>query len=529
MSSITTIQHRLAAASGTSSIRVVALLVSVVLLLFLFLWRLDTYPTPWFDEGAYLNVARTYAQEGIYAEKNVSEYYFNAAVVSTGPTVILPISLIYKLFGVSIVGGRLVIVLYGFATLAFLYLLAVRLSSDRWVGVLVVLLAVFGWGNWMPLIYRTIMGEGAGLAFLFAGLWLWFSDSKLSSGRLVAVGLLFGLASITKIQYAFVLFPALAVTCLLDRVWYRQLRWQDFVVPGAAALLILAVWTYYVYFLLGADLRDPLADLKTVAATGGTTYFLRDFSVFSQNLLFISGEFSGLLIPAVLLGIILSLRRNAQSQRLSVLVVLFLGGLAFFLMTGGTDPDKNRTAILVCMCGALFVGMLLRGLTRNLHFNRAVLRSLPHSWEELSLSGVLGVVAAGFVVVLLVLPLFRAVFNVTKSGGDAPYQVAHYLETNAPPNALIETWDREMVIISALPVHFPPPSVQTYINAHIRDPRLPTAGEQYDLLKQRTPDYIVIGPSSRWAEVYPLSVLEHYELVYSVSDGGAWYEIYQAR
>src|SRR6476659_8787748 len=79
---------------------------------FLMFWRLDVYPAPSFDEGAFLKVAKNYALTGNYADFSLGEERFTGAVVSTGPTVIVPVAIVYKIFGPSIALGRVISGLY---------------------------------------------------------------------------------------------------------------------------------------------------------------------------------------------------------------------------------------------------------------------------------------------------------------------------------------------------------------------------------------------------------------------------------
>ena len=66
-------------------------------------------------------------------------------------------------------------------------------------------------------------------------------------------------------------------------------------------------------------------------------------------------------------------------------------------------------------------------------------------------------------------------------------------------------------------------------NAHVANPALPTAGDVYPLLDLVTPDYIVIGPMSRWAELYPPSVLSHYVSVFQAGEAAGAYEVFARR
>src|SRR6185436_7162017 len=69
-------------------------------------------PQPWFDEGSILHVPKTLVEHGVYADISSEGYRYYGPTVGVGPTVILPVALAFKLFGVGLIQGRLVIVVY---------------------------------------------------------------------------------------------------------------------------------------------------------------------------------------------------------------------------------------------------------------------------------------------------------------------------------------------------------------------------------------------------------------------------------
>jgi hypothetical protein len=79
---------------------------------FLLFYNLDLNPRPWQDEGAVASVAKSLVQNGVYATKTSDGYETYGGVQSVGPTVVLPIALAYRLWGVGLVQGRWVMALY---------------------------------------------------------------------------------------------------------------------------------------------------------------------------------------------------------------------------------------------------------------------------------------------------------------------------------------------------------------------------------------------------------------------------------
>src|SRR5512134_3242270 len=81
------------------------------LALFLALVNLPYAPSTWFDEGSHLHVPKTLVQHGVYADISSEGYRYYGPTVGVGPTVMLPVALVFKFFGVGLAQGRSVIVI----------------------------------------------------------------------------------------------------------------------------------------------------------------------------------------------------------------------------------------------------------------------------------------------------------------------------------------------------------------------------------------------------------------------------------
>src|SRR5690348_18477110 len=80
--------------------------------LWLALYNLGYSPVPWFDEGEHLRVPKTLVQYGQYAVWSADGFRYFGPTIGVGPTVLLPIALVFKLFGIGLVQARLVMVAY---------------------------------------------------------------------------------------------------------------------------------------------------------------------------------------------------------------------------------------------------------------------------------------------------------------------------------------------------------------------------------------------------------------------------------
>src|SRR6476659_1104249 len=79
---------------------------------FLAIYRLADYPTTWFDEGSHLHVPKTLLRYGVYADYSSDGLRYFGPTLGVGPTVMLPIAAVFKLFGIGLVQARSVIVVY---------------------------------------------------------------------------------------------------------------------------------------------------------------------------------------------------------------------------------------------------------------------------------------------------------------------------------------------------------------------------------------------------------------------------------
>jgi 4-amino-4-deoxy-L-arabinose transferase-like glycosyltransferase len=102
----------------------------IALALFLALINLPYAPRTWFDEGSHLHVPKTLVQHGVYADISSEGYRYYGPTIGIGPTIMLPIALVFKLFGVGLLQGRLVIVAYLLIALVAFHALARRLHGS---------------------------------------------------------------------------------------------------------------------------------------------------------------------------------------------------------------------------------------------------------------------------------------------------------------------------------------------------------------------------------------------------------------
>jgi 4-amino-4-deoxy-L-arabinose transferase-like glycosyltransferase len=490
--------------------------IALLYVAFVLVYRLGEYPLPWFDEGSYLKVAKNYAINGIYADFSSEGNRYTGAVIAAGPTVILPVAAIFKLFGVNLVLARLVIVVYSFLMLGVLYALCANLGSAR-LAVVTLALVILNPTLDLQVYSREVMGEVPGLFFLFAGLWLWLRPTRHNLAGLFIVGVLFGLAAVSKNQYALFILPSLFLAWMLDLIWYRKQGWRYFVIPGLVGGGVYFAWVFYVLFVLGAQGRDVTGDLQLLRTSSETALFLISPGRNLRNALSLidDGGYPGLLIAALLAGFVLSRRRDEAGQRWGILYTFLLMSVVTYTFSIGF----TRYQIPVLALAAPLIAHLLYQLTDGF---RLQLRELGAAFRsgELSLSKTAGILVIGLSVLLFIRPgITRFLFS-ANSGDDSFARLGQYINKNIPSNALIETYDEEIAVLSNHPYHFPPHSVM--VN-RVQELVAGKPEAQYDFRNWVKPDYVIIGRFSAEAHVYLPEQLSQYKLVQSIGS----YKIYQ--
>jgi 4-amino-4-deoxy-L-arabinose transferase-like glycosyltransferase len=483
---------------------------------FVLVYRLGEYPPPWSDEGSYLKVAKNYAINGVYADFSSEGNRYTGAVVGAGPTVILPVAMLFRLFGVNLLLARLVIVAYSFLMLGVIYALCTNLGNSR-LAVITLALVILNPRIDLQTYSREVMGEIPGLFFLFAGLWLWLRSARHKLPGLFIIGVLFGLAAISKNQYALFIFLGLLLAWILDLIWYRRQGWRYFVIPGLVGGIIYFAWVYYVLFVLGAKERDVTSDLQLLRTSSETALFLFSPGRNLHNLLSLvdEGGYPGLLIAALIFGVVLGRRRDEVGQRWGILYCFLL----LSIMTYTFSIGFTRYQIPVLTLAAPLIACLLSHLTKGYRFQLRDLAAMVRD-KELSLPTVVGILTIGLGVLLFIRPAATRFLISAVGGDDSFFRLGQYLHENVPSDALIETYEQEIAVLSNHRYHFPPHSV---LVSRVRNLVEGELREQYDFRAWANPDYVIVGRFGAEWHTYVPEQLAKYKLVQSIGD----YKIFQ--
>lgn len=492
----------------------ILLLLIIGILAPLFTFNLDTYPEPWFDEGVHLMVAKNYAEEG--------KYRFGPAV---GPTVIIPVALALKIFGMSLLSARWLMVVY--LSLCVLIFFALASYLGGWeVGVLATSFLVVSPGINLIYLGRQVMGEVPAVFFFLLGVLLWIRgiDNGSIKNRnllLTAAGLSFGLAVLTKNQFA-LFFPVWILLWVSDKVFYHKLKSRDFYIPLIFLVCVVLLWYGGQRFFLQTGDRLAAQNIYEWKAALNRGFLVINRSRMEAAIKFLVGpdSFFAWVIPSLVYAVLLSLERSLKGVRWAFLSLVVLIWLIWFIFFSVAWP---RYAVLPLTISAIFIAKffndLLGGLSSAIRELWTALRS--RSWRA---GNSINVVILAFLAIILIRPFYGRVTEVIGPADQSSVGMAKYIQENLPPDAVIETYEPEVCFLSGHPCHLPPSKI---MNAAIRYVWYNAAplSEQYDFL-ELAPPFLLIGEFGHWVDIYDEdTVHKFYVLEISIGD----YDLYKAK
>jgi 4-amino-4-deoxy-L-arabinose transferase-like glycosyltransferase len=494
---------------------------AVVLLLFLAFTNLTRYPVIWYDEGSHLHVPKTLVTLGKYADLSSEGFRYYGPVIGVGPTVMLPIALSFKIFGIGLLQARVVMALYLLATIALFF------GLSRWLGgtrIAIVATALIVTCRAVGLLEygREVLGEVAGFSFVVAAVWIWFTQWEKPKWHLLALaGLLMGLATITKNQYLLVLVPAVGLAWLVNLFYYRLVPGRFFVVPGIVMIGCYGLWQVFLVLSLGpSGISENLATLR--AATAGAAF------VFSPTLMKHSlGEllklrvYLGWLFPALAYGFYISLPRKRDGLLWGIVWMIIFSNLLWYVTA---SVGWVRYAFPGLAFSSLFVARLFADMLDQFD-PRPWWSQLQKGLSERSTSVLrpaLKFVLLAWLAVMVIVPLGQNLKDIVFPPFNAPAAMTEYMNANIPTDAVVETWEVEMGFLTNHQYHYPPQILLDTAVGYIWRGG-PSPATKYDFTAQN-PEYVLDGQFAQYVALYPQTILDQsYKLIYQVGP----YRLYQ--
>lgn len=500
-----------------AEVLMVALLCTLVI--FRSFFNLELYPRTWFDEGINLQVPKNLLLYGKYATRSSDGFETFDLIITTGPTVLVPIYLLFRMLGPGLLQARLVMGVYLVATILAFYLVTEHVFGRR-----TALAASFLWvalpvENPFP-SGRQVLGEVPAFFFFLLGALLWLQSVDVASKkRLLLAGLLFGLAMVTKSVYVLSV-PVLLISWTVGLVYHKRLGWTYGVIPVLACITCVALWYGYQLFELGwSTFVQYIATSRAVGAML-MWVFSPERMVNSARFLVQTGFPFYLGLPALVYVFFLSCNRESAGIK-RFLLSSFCGIWIFWYVFASIGWTRYALPALAML--SMFIAVLLSDLSNGFGF------SLSRLWTtivtEQDVRSTACRVAVMLALILMVVhPLQHQIRMMSNTTDRSPQEFATYLDTHVCGEALVESWEWE---IDFLTVHnnYHHPPLETLVSADLfynfGTSYAPPA-TVYDFRAYR-PEYVINGPFAKLTGIYPEDLLEeNATLVVSIGEYDLW-------
>lgn len=466
------------------------LLLGLLTLFFLGLHHQPYYPRTWVDEGFALQGALNLARHGQYAMQSAEGLrVLDAPLLANGPGVALPISGVFRLAGIGLFQGRLVVVYFLLIAAAAFFVVAQRLfgrTAAFWSSFLLVAapegsLLLYG---------RQALGIVPALAYFLLGYALWLQALERDRGRLaLAAGLLMGLAAVTKGQY-YLLLPTWLILLALDRLYLHQIGARKISLALAGLVGCLVAWYLAQIAIVGvgaaeshfAAARSSLAVSMVALEPGRIPGSLRNLLQSGVWLLVLPGLAYALLRrqPS---------KKVSQAAFLAALILIWLPWYAFISI------GYPRYAYESFAIGALFSGALLAACWRWLGTGR-------HPEHAYRLGSVGRLLAGFYPVAILAVAGWGLVSQITAIAAPpdrSPQEFARHLAATVRPGEVVGSWEWELDALADLTYHHPP---NVWVDRKTEEVQFGRPQvDSYDPFAFK-PRYLIDGPFSKLTSLY---------------------------
>jgi len=493
--------------------------------LFSLFYNLELSPRTWHDEGAAMLLARTVAEDGVYSVRNSGGYQSFGPVQSVGPTVILPVALSFKLFGAGILQGRMVAVLFACVTLVVIYKLGK--SFFGFFSTMIGLFLLIGSTSAQFLYFgRQPLGEAPALCLFLAGWYCWFIGKQRNvKGYYALAGILIGLSMVTKSSYVVLGGVLLFALCILDIIYYRQKNLFPVLGIAATASLLVIGWILFQRLYFGNEVFTRNAGI--MRELGQATTGLSLFNIYLQAKFLLGSKsdyFYFLLgIPSLFYAAYLSIQKDERGF-LTAALTLFAGlWLAYYFYSVPWPAYLFVPSALV----ALFTGKLWHDLISKfcLPPEKLIEGLEQERFTALVQTGILYTV----LIMFILYPLQNAIQFHVLGRDNAPQQLAEFMNREVDQDILVETWERELGILTDHLYHFPEQS--RLIDVHAAKYRQSSQGYLlgYEYFNKTQPSFLVVGRFAREFPLYDPSFLSQNATVVAQfgDDGLGAYEIFE--
>lgn len=216
-----------------------ALIALTAVFVYLLAYGFPDSPSPWFDEGINMGIAKSLVQKGVYSLQIGPERFIDepSLLITTNYPLLIFVAAVFRIFGSGLWQVKVIMSIF-LALFVFLSYQFVRKNYGKYYALMSYALLIF----FLPLYGngKSGLGEVPGLTYFLGGLFL-INGKK--GWRLFFAGLLFGLAAVTKSMYL-LLIAAVAVGEIYLAIKDRKSDYRRWLVLCAGAALPLLIWAY---------------------------------------------------------------------------------------------------------------------------------------------------------------------------------------------------------------------------------------------------------------------------------------------
>lgn len=488
------------------------------------LYNLKTSPLIWHDEGNAMLLAKTVAEDVFYGVRNSNGYQTFGAVQSVGPTVILPVALSFKIFGVGILQGRLIGVIYSYLTLLVSYKLVKKIFYTP-SAILGMFLLLGSASSQFLYFGRQVLGEVPALGFFLGGWYCWLlgkeNKQKVYFGM---AGFMIGLSMITKSSYVVIGGGTLGFAILAELIYYRQRNFALLFRVSATSVVFFVLWVVFQWQYYGLETFQTNLDLMGQLGRASTGFSVGSFIEQVKFLIGSKNEYFYFLwsIPALIYSCVLCVQKDDHGFITAVLVLFVILWLMYYLYSVPWPAYLFApAAVMAFFVGRLFFDILSR---MGVSYDAIILEIKNRRFAVAGLFFALCVELLVFVFY----PLQNAIqFNVLAQD-DTSMHVARFIKDEVDADEVIETWERELGILADHQYHYPDQAF--LIKAHAAKYRNASqdyllSNEYFETIK---PAFVVIGRFAREFQIYdPLFLQTNSNLIAQFGEGLTSYEIYE--
>jgi 4-amino-4-deoxy-L-arabinose transferase-like glycosyltransferase len=496
---------------------------------FLLLYRLNTWPSLWWDEGWTLDAARNWILHG-----HLGHYLDGIPITARSPVrfpVVIPIALSMKIFGVGIWQGRLPGVIFTLLSLVLVYFLSSRIYNRK-VGMATLIILIF----FSPFFFSTIatgrqvLAEMPMIFYLLAGystVWLALNRNSIWG---IAAAIFFGISLHAKLQVPpFWLFSI--AFGLLATIIYHQKKSTLILTGITIGSLLFAV---VILIIQNIFMPGSLSDLALIDILFNTAVIVLSRQVRISALTIIGLYFFPQLIGYIwaiinfIKSSLISPRENRVNENEYTInkkiVTMLLWGLGFswflwfLLMAMSWTRYLFPPYFFGCIFFSAFFYEVSGGFNHRVIVKRITRIFLCREYKAINFQALLSIIVLSMIVTISVESNQIFLF---KSDHD-PIAASKYLSQHIPPGARVESFESELFFLSPnIKFHYPSDLVSMqYVRKYTVDPNILIT---YNLLEAK-PDYIVLGPYAKnWQHPDENLFLNSFELENSI--GG--YDIYK--